>query len=762
MLLAALPAVLAAQHHLGARERGAGRAAQAHAFRGQATAAATDKVSAGSDARRDRRCAERGRGARDGRGEKGRGGRPEQHVETQVEPGTTADEALKTISTSREVTAGQEGAASSSADPAAAPAIPLDESTTLTAKSQSTPRQPSSSTLSGNKLAQSAAATAKPSTRRPLAKLNLSATKAADLLFPLPPSWLRGLLRVKIKHELEEGRGKGWVWHKGATHHGNREPDDAELKKVCEMYGYKWTLDAERQVTEKTKAEGKLDQMEMPPGQLYLMVSTALQYKLNHQRLTLSLSQMLADVLLCFPRNPLSGVVSPPLLATTGILPLSIFSTGPDIIGGQYYDSIIAAKREVIIMTNYWQNGKNVDTIADALRELDARETKRKEKGLSKAAPELGYKIPVKIMWDRGPRTLADLFRLRKPVPPGMWKENGLPEEKEVPNLTIEILNYHRPLMGTFHVKLLLVDRLVALINSNNIQDRPNLEACVRLEGDIVNSIYDHALLSWGNVLQPPLPCLFTPAPAWPGEGAFAVQPAVEEAIARLKRGLDSSHTGSEASPGTPAEHTKPKITIVPPSASLHSDVPLNEMTRAQLLQRANDARQQLRMDDEEAEEEKERSSMPSPRRSLTGVVDSVMARRRGSAGGTPADTPIDSQSGAFAELKGCIRSGARRRLPMRAQQMRRSRPRRRSRPPKWMASTRRPLRRSSSVRARGKLVRYGPTRCLGSGSKGSTTALPLGTSALAPRMRLRQRLLVPARLRQTPPPPRRTLPLFL
>lgn len=41
--------------------------------------------------------------------------------------------------------------------------------------------------------------------------------------------------------------------------------------------------------------------------------------------------------------------------------------------------------------------------------------------------------------------------------------------------------------MGTFHAKLLLVDRQVALINSNNIQDRPNVEACVRLEGDIVN-----------------------------------------------------------------------------------------------------------------------------------------------------------------------------------------------------------------------------------------------------------------------------------
>ncbi len=102
-----------------------------------------------------------------------------------------------------------------------------------------------------------------------------------------------------------------------------------------------------------------------------------------------------------------------------------------------------------------------------------------------------------------------------------MWKANGLPTESDIPNLNVEILNYHRPLMGTFHAKLLIVDRQVALINSNNIQDRPNIEACIRLEGDIVNSVYDHALISWGNRLQPPLPCLTQPAPVAPSPAAF-------------------------------------------------------------------------------------------------------------------------------------------------------------------------------------------------------------------------------------------------
>lgn len=33
--------------------------------------------------------------------------------------------------------------------------------------------------------------------------------------------------------------------------------------------------------------------------------------------------------------------------------------------------------------------------------------------------------------------------------------------------------NFHRVLLGTFHAKFLIVDRKVALINSNNIQGEP-------------------------------------------------------------------------------------------------------------------------------------------------------------------------------------------------------------------------------------------------------------------------------------------------
>lgn len=385
------------------------------------------------------------------------------------------------------------------------------------------------------------------------AEPDLPPLKAASRLFPNPPAWKRAILRVKIKEQLEEGRVKKWKWHKGAVHAKNLEPDDEELKAVCERYGYRF---------------GSEEQEKDAPSRLFTM--------------------MLADACLPIPRYPLSGVVSPSLLATTGIVPFTIFSTGPDIIQ-HYYDCIVSAQKEVLCLTNYWQLGKNVDRIADALRELNTRQQKRKEgdapinghaDGKSpKVKVAVEDQIVVKMMWDRGPQTLADLFRVRKPVPPSMWKSNGLPTEKDVPYLNIEILNYHRPLMGTFHAKLLLVDRRVALINSNNIQDRPNLEACTRLEGDIVNSVYDHALISWGNRLNPSLPCLSSPAPKIPSAAAFS---------------------GGE-------------------------DSTLPHLTAQKLREIARSVREKLKTDDEAAEDDW--MTKPSRKMSFAEVVDGVMRR---------------------------------------------------------------------------------------------------------------------------------------
>jgi hypothetical protein len=62
--------------------------------------------------------------------------------------------------------------------------------------------------------------------------------------------------------------------------------------------------------------------------------------------------------------------------------------------------------------------------------------------------------------------------------------------------------------MGTFHAKFMIIDRRIALLNSNNIQDRPNLEMMSHFEGDIVNSLYDTYLISWWIPFEPNIVCL--------------------------------------------------------------------------------------------------------------------------------------------------------------------------------------------------------------------------------------------------------------
>lgn len=83
-----------------------------------------------------------------------------------------------------------------------------------------------------------------------------------------------------------------------------------------------------------------------------------------------------------------------------------------------------------------------------------------------------------------------------------------IPRPDELPNLKLEVCNYHRPIFGTFHSKYMVVDRQIAVIQSNNIQDNDNVEMMTQWEGPIVDSFYDMALISWHKAMQPPLPCL--------------------------------------------------------------------------------------------------------------------------------------------------------------------------------------------------------------------------------------------------------------
>lgn len=116
-------------------------------------------------------------------------------------------------------------------------------------------------------------------------------------------------------------------------------------------------------------------------------------------------------------------------------------------------------------------------------------------------------------MYDRG--NIKQVLKGHQIVPPAEYTGDAvkLPSPQQIPNIDLEVCNYHHVVLGTFHAKYMVVDRRIAIINSNNIQDRVNVEMMTHVEGPIVESFYDMCLLSWANALSPPLPLLSGPAP---------------------------------------------------------------------------------------------------------------------------------------------------------------------------------------------------------------------------------------------------------
>ena len=209
-------------------------------------------------------------------------------------------------------------------------------------------------------------------------------------------------------------------------------------------------------------------------------------------------------------------MVSPSLMGSCGVVPLTVISTLVSstslLVSQAYYgyripdivrhmsNLIVRAEREVLLATNYWQDGTASRFLTDATRELDRRAAKR------------GARVIMKVIYDRG--NPKQVFGAHRPVSEKEYTKPaiGFPPSHEIPNIDLEIINYHQPIVGTFHAKYMVVDRKVAILQSNNIQDNDNLEMMIHLEGPIVDSFYDMALISWHKKLEPPLPSHNSPA----------------------------------------------------------------------------------------------------------------------------------------------------------------------------------------------------------------------------------------------------------
>ncbi|KAF7800300.1 hypothetical protein EIP86_011548 [Pleurotus ostreatoroseus] len=211
--------------------------------------------------------------------------------------------------------------------------------------------------------------------------------------------------------------------------------------------------------------------------------------------------KVFCDVLDTLEHGPLKDVCSPALIGSSGVVPMSVVSLIPDIM--RYYKHLIVnAQHEVILATNYWEPSWGSHfrltnrSIHDAFIELSNR--------CASKPPE--ERPVVKLIFDRG--NPKQVIKNHQRVDPSDWAGLGLPAQEEIGNIHLEVMNYHRPVMGTFHAKYMVIDRRIACVSSNNIQDRVNLELNIHLEGPIVDSFYDMALISWGEKMDPPLPLL--------------------------------------------------------------------------------------------------------------------------------------------------------------------------------------------------------------------------------------------------------------
>ncbi|TXT11262.1 hypothetical protein VHUM_02013 [Vanrija humicola] len=186
-------------------------------------------------------------------------------------------------------------------------------------------------------------------------------------------------------------------------------------------------------------------------------------------------------------------------MGSTGVAPLTLISHTTDIVQ-HYADVIVAAEHEVFFTTNVWEASRSAAVIKDALIELSRRTLERG-----------GDKVVVKIMYDRGVAPAEG--RVHQLVDPKVYSSPsvGLPSPEEIPGVELEVQNYHIPPVGTFHQKCLVIDRKIASLSSNNIQERGDVGFMVQLEGPVVQSIYDTAILSWWTSFHPPLPLLGKP-----------------------------------------------------------------------------------------------------------------------------------------------------------------------------------------------------------------------------------------------------------
>lgn len=194
--------------------------------------------------------------------------------------------------------------------------------------------------------------------------------------------------------------------------------------------------------------------------------------------------QAFADSINCLEADPLSGLVSPPLMGSYGTMPLTVIAPLVDVI--RHCSNLIArAEKDVFFITCVWSPSIAQRLICEALKELSNRSLANNRR------------VSVHIMYDAA--GIANLKDSHQSVKPHTYtsKSIGLPTQEEIPNVDLKVMNLHTIPLGTLHAKFCVVDNKMAAVMSNNMQDNDNMEMMVHLEGPIVESIRDTAIMTW-------------------------------------------------------------------------------------------------------------------------------------------------------------------------------------------------------------------------------------------------------------------------
>ena len=215
-----------------------------------------------------------------------------------------------------------------------------------------------------------------------------------------------------------------------------------------------------------------------------------------------------ADAIGCLESDPMGGMVSPSLMGTYGTCPLTVIAPLVDII--RHVSNLIArAEKEVFFVTCTWAPSVAQRLVTNALLELSARAEKRKQR------------VVVKIMFDQV--GLGNAFDPHQLIKPSAWHDSPifLPRPENIPWVDLEVMGLHKLPLGTLHCKFCVVDKKIAAVMSNNMEDNANMEMMCHLEGPVVDSIYDTTLMTWNKTLTPVPPLAKDSAPAMNQAGSI-------------------------------------------------------------------------------------------------------------------------------------------------------------------------------------------------------------------------------------------------